>query len=784
MKKDLLSFSPILILLFQVSLISCAPESSRGYSNNGALDEKNLKSNEAYVMELNPSVQSNNDNFVLPITRKNYIAVDPVEITSKDSLLHDCEFTELGVPYQLDSCFQIQAEENSEVTKKERASWYFPAQDDKFLEVQSYYHAKKSTQMYLEGMEFISGYLAQRSIQGTLPLFSASPFNKGISDNFWYTDILGINRSLKIVLNCDGDHSAYYSAAAKRLCLGGNQCSDEAGCVPQNFSYAEDPSVIYHEMGHAFVDIMINTRNQYSSIKTNLKTALGYDEADAINEGIADFFSFAVNGRKHMGEWAIGSAYTANSLLAQSRAMSEDDPIYNGLVTKDSQSRLRYPDYLMFDPNQPLLREEDIHYAGQIASHYLTSLAEELQLTCSIDHKTSSQYILLLLAETLAEVGDLSGTFSNLDSINAYEWNQVANPPSYRRFFQVFAKNILHHISSNLCLNFTKDDSEALLDSYGLLLFRTYNDDGDQVLSSCDGISLNCVNESNRQLSSLVSKELINFSADSSDYRAVIVDDPTSIQNYLAHLTFKGANVQISTGLAGTEYNYANASISKGEIFGLGLNLYNHSNVPMGGIQILANDWVHMKLDPVTGTKKPIQIDGFPSIAEGGIVDNTGLSSYSANDASPICFVLENGSSSTQWVSQDSYRENYNISDSNCLNNANISGNDFDPNECLLRVLPGASQGHYSKIDSTENWLGTIKLDEGEEYQTNASAIMLFEVNKKTPPGTIFNCRFRVRHSNCSDCYSESSSGSDDYSEFEYGGQKPFQILNLQLQVN
>ncbi|MEX1098964.1 MAG: hypothetical protein WEB87_00975, partial [Bacteriovoracaceae bacterium] len=410
---------------------------------------------------------------------------------------------------------------------------------------------------------------------------------------------------------------------------------------------AQDPSVIYHELGHALVKVMMNQRNTlydgarapFPYHKTSYQSDLGslaYDEANAINEGIADWFSYFVNGRKHFAEWAFGRFFQA------SRPMTEDDPLHNNLVSKNPGEKLSYPQYVYYDPNEPDKNFEDIHYAGQIVSHYLVSLTEKLKNSCgNSEHKYAANLTLMLLSESLAELGDMTGKgsdifdeymkgpgnevdegafFTNLNYSESYLWSHQVNPPNFRRFFQVFATNIKHHIiEKNIC-SLTEDESELLLDEYGLLLFSKYADykkgvelPGGSVVAYNTYVkdnsfhpsssytarsSASSVNEINRRNTFLVSKDFLEYRKDIDGVSpAFIVDDRASIENLLANLTFEGKNVQTSEGVAGVEYNNDNIKISPGEVVGVALNLFNNSNSTIGGAQILANDWDHMKLD-------------------------------------------------------------------------------------------------------------------------------------------------------------------------------------------
>ena len=265
----------------------------------------------------------------------------------------------------------------------------------------------------------------------------------------------------------------------------------------------------------------------------------------------------------------------------------------------------------------------------------------------------------------------------------------------------------------------------------------------------------------NRRNSVLVSKDFIDLDDEAIAY---VFDGQAEIRKIMQTLTFEGQNVNTTPGLAGVEYNNSLVNISPGEVVGLALNLFNSSNTPMGGVQVLANDWDHMKLntpndtiysdsdpsndlpynfvnrfeniqgidssiiDGYTAVHSPCRIDDFPSSSEGGVSDSDetipGNCSYRSKtnfsvdktevvsstvypktemDApQPICLVQYNDENETKWVSQDFFR-NFGMSkleDNDCLNNPSMSGKDFNPNECLIRFLPGASQAVFSRIDA------------------------------------------------------------------------------------
>ncbi len=755
------------LILTIFSLASCGPQKVRK-SAQGNLSDNNLGPNQAFVMLENPVVQSGINAGSLPLGIAAFVSSDPQEITDKTILEYDCLFKSTS----FNKCFQVQKDIASPALSKTGSSWHFSFDTDEFLQVQSFFHTKKAIARYFEALNFINDF--QTGI--TTPLFPFSfPYDLESNKNFWFSST-GLNDQLKVLLKCQGDHAASYNPAGQLVCLGGNLCSDPNNCMPQNFSYAEDPSVLYHEMGHAFVQMMINSRNSSFSHKVDLGSNLFYDEAGAINEGLADYFSYVMTDRTHMGEWAIGRAFYLNGFTPQSRAMREDDALYTGTqINLNDDSRLSYPQYIMFDPNSPTTPLEDVHYTGQIVSHYLVSLTEKIKSTCSIDQDRAEDYVLLTLAQTLSFLGDQSSKGSdaiasdsvNLNSTHSIEWQEIANPINFRKFFQTFSRNLLYSISANLCNGFDKSTSEKLLDMYGLLLFKNYNDN----LYNPVGLP-NHVTESNRTLSSLISKDLIDLPSDPNQVTAYIMDDPSQMNRFLNNLVYQGSLTNISTPLTGTNYNNANGLVSPGEIVGISLNLINNSNVEMGGVQVLANDFDHMD----TATKKPCSINSFPTNSEGGISGGS-CAITNPNDSQPVCLVQYNGSSATEWVSQDYYRLQNGISNSNCLN----SGASMNGNECLIRVLPGASHAFLSKIDPHKTWATTIQGTSTSAPIFNSSTLIGIEVNKFTPPGTLFNCRLRVRFSNCADCFEKTT--NNEYTDSDYASNAPFKLINFQFRV-
>jgi hypothetical protein len=82
-----------------------------------------------------------------------------------------------------------------------------------------------------------------------------------------------------------------------------------------------------------------------------------------------------MNNRTHFAEWGLGR------YLIQSRPMSEDDALHAPGIDTSTEGRLAYPAYVTYDPNEPEVPFEDVHYAGQIISHFLTAFKQSIEDT-------------------------------------------------------------------------------------------------------------------------------------------------------------------------------------------------------------------------------------------------------------------------------------------------------------------------------------------------------------------------------------------------------------------
>lgn len=855
MHKEIAHFRLLTMLLLVVAIVGCNAEVSSSADDPDAFEGTGA----GLVYLTNPIVNGEST----PDYQNNTFSR---KITDNVSLIENCSFKVISsntTSTTLLPCFQVRNTDDSTSTPlvSSNGGWTYTFGSDSFYQVSTFYHVKTMMNQVLESLSFAQNISYLNRIF-TLP--SSTNFFLPETQAFWLTQNT-ITQTLNVLSKCylaDDEINAFYSPAESKICLGYNSNF--------NFRFAQDPSIIYHELGHTFVDILLNQRNTY--LDTNnipvaipYKVNLGkfsYDEGGAINEGIADFFSYYMNKRSKLGEWALGKGFNA------ARPVTESDSLHHATFT--TTEKLSYPRYLHYDSNVPFGQtnsaKETKHNAGQITSHYLVALHKTIQNTCSFPtntsglstanykHKMANNYLVYLLSETLGELGDQTSkgsdffrnqdvAFENLNPENAYEWNESVDTITYRKFYKTIAKNIYHSLSMYMCPSFTKDESESLLDQYGLLLFKNYTDEGSGLNTADnspviyrdiasvhpDGLTSattdfnatsTIVDEINRNNSILISKDLISLPSTGSGLStAYLIDKRSDIENILTDLTFKGISVTTSTGLAGVEYNNNNIQIGPGEIVGVSLNIINNSNSSMAGLEILGNDWDHMKL--VDSTKryvnrhsnennatnsadlaefKPCQFNGFPLISEGALTDTTELDGDCSNNSKdnkkidldgsgypmhaldspqPICLVKHQFENEDRWVSQNYKRKTMNLLDSNCLNNAN-SGDSFNPNSCLVRILPGASNAVYSKLDSGKTLAGTLTQD-GSSFELKSSNIVLFEINKETPPGTQFSCRFRARMSNCSDCFSDSN--GDEYSASDYTSNKPFKVINFSFTV-
>jgi hypothetical protein len=509
-----------------------------------------------------------------------------------------------------------------------------------------------------------------------------------------------------------------------------------------------------------------------------------------------------MNNRTLFAEWALGR------YLRQARPMSEAESIHSPGVEKTREGRLNYPTYLTYDPNEPDVPFEDVHYAGQIPAHFFNAFYESLQdsTTCGLSADLALKMTMHLVFETLAEVGDQTATGSgtlttnpanykvNLDPTNATEWISKNKPVTFRRFFQVFSKYFLRTLGNSafgICngREYYRDDYEKLLDSYGLLLFKTYNENGNNMSTGHSG-SNTAVTTINRVKSQLISKDLLILDNRDNAATAFVIDNQADIKAAVESLILTGRIGSISSQIDGNfAFNNGNAQISPGELVGVAVNVFNSSNSPMAGVHILANDWDHTK----NGAPCNNLGDGFPLDSEGAADLSSGeggqggcdyITRYNGKNAllepdeelAPVCLVELPEDDATKWVTQDKLIDSIGLPSQNCLGGSNST------KDCFIRAVKGADHAYYSKIDPQKTWAETLISSEGIP-EFNSSNVIFLEVSPWIPPGTTFNCRLRASFTNCDDCFHDSDNGNDDYLDYEFAGGEPFKIINFKFTV-
>jgi len=755
---------------------------------------------EGRVFTANPVVLSGNAQLSPAADLSAYFG-RPQFITTSPTLIHNCS-GKTGSSDLINSCFRVRANASNQnflFSYRERWDYRAPAQAD-FLQVNTFYHGK----LAIERNNAIFN-LAYDQANPLAPLYKTSvPSNLFSNSGHWYSN--SIQSSLPLLLeafaDCDINDTASFDPARFQICLGRDS-------VFPTLKYAQDPSIIYHEFGHAFQQIALNARTSVSTSPVLIERVnlgvLSYDEAGSIGEGLSDYWSYLLTpgNRKHFAEWALG----VNN--KQSRPISESDPMHIAGINDDAFSRLAYPAFLNYDANFPHSNIEDIHLAGQIASHFLVALTEEFKTVCQMTAaQEAANNVMYLVNETLMELGDLTSKGTDIGGVNrinlsathAKEWVEKANPINFKTFFHTLASKIWVTFGNgsgfSKCSNgpsghYPKDNLEKLLDSYGLLLFVNYNEDGNGESTGHSGANTQ-INLANRSKTVLIPKSFIDLTTQQNTAKFLVFDEAAQILDALASLNGRGQISNISPLIADDlRYNNGNGRFSPGEIAGLSFVLFNDANAPMAGVHVLGNDWDHTKSENGKEKMCPNLGDNFPTPLEGAadITSESGATpgecSYitrnngSDGDAiAPICFVQVKENSTTVWASQNTLRVNMGLEPHQCLGGTN--GNNDD---CFVRVIKGADHAFFSKIDAQKTWAQTQQQADGSSIAFSISNLIFFEISPQIPPTTKFICRFRVRFSNCSDCYNDDNFNGDNFLDYEFSGGKPFKIIHHEFTV-
>lgn len=731
------------------------------------------------ILKDNPIILSGNYSLSATEDLSKFLKRDQDFITNNPYLIGSCS----AGGNSITECFEVRATSTSDYLAPISGKWAFPVSSTSFDQVQTFGHLDRFLKMNFTRMEYAASIANPGVFQNYATALPSTLFSSGNNAFF-----LGTER-LKVFSNCDVENNAFFSPATDTMCFG---YDSEFTSV----KFVQDPTVIYHEAGHAMNKVLLNVRNRASGI-TTVSSSLGYqsnDEAGGIGEGLCDYFSYMMNDRSHFAEWALGR------FLSLSRPMSEADPIHTAPVAADTESRLSYPTYLNYDPNNSQFPIEDVHNAGLIASHFLVALTEDMKSFCSFSQSRSVDAIYHLIAESFAEMGDLTaigndlvGSYNyNLDPDNAHLWIASVNPINYRRFTQTFAKYFLRTYGSsslNLCGGsfYPQDRLEALIDSYGLLLFKTYNENGNSETTGHVGLNRS-VTSTNRVKSAFTTKDQIVIDPTEGASTAFVFDKPGDIQSAIQSLQQQGRIGTLSSLIPGDfSFNNSNGQISPGEVVGVSINLYNKSNTVMAGVQLLGNDWDHAKSGAPCnnlGDNWPLNSEGAADVS-GETGTNPGECSYITRSNGgepeetlhPVCFVEVAEDSATKWVSQEILRQKIALPKTKCL-----SGSATKTSDCFIRAISGADSAHYSLINPKTTWANSVAGESGSP-EFGLGNLIFLEVSPWVPPGTTFRCRIRARFSNCEDCWHDSANGNDDYRDFEFSGAKPFKIIPFEFTV-
>ena len=314
------------VSLFAVSCIEVPSTSSSSKSSSG---RSSTSSSRVFsqvdfgygrALKDSPLVLSGYANIDQNVDLNNYKSTEGLFITNGSLLEYDCIMSQGSVNYTISDCFKIyDSEINLTPLTPTDGKWDFDAGSNAFTQVHTFYHSKLATSKMIEAFNYIftkvsafvtlENFTSLSALDYSLGYYQSSiPSTLITSKNFWYDPSTGSGKTLDIYSRCKPFDNAFFDSSDFEICLG--ESVERPG-----LKIAHDPTVIYHEFGHLFVHTAMNIRNMAfdktypTSAFIGRRSELGnlfYDEAGAINEGIADYFSFAINGRPHVFQWAFG----------------------------------------------------------------------------------------------------------------------------------------------------------------------------------------------------------------------------------------------------------------------------------------------------------------------------------------------------------------------------------------------------------------------------------------------------------------------------------------------
>lgn len=774
------------LVVLTLLLASCVPGSSGGSKrSSGTSGISNTPSSVTVgygrILHDNPVILSGNSSLSEDVNLSTLLKPTQDFITNSQKLSNtNCPYTDPSTGDQSDICYDIFIDKLSQPLQAVNGKWAYDPHSYEFMQVQMY---SNMTSMFNKYNTDIAKY---QSTVGLNNLDSAFRTSALFNRDHWF------KKKLTGYAHCeDAPDNAFYSPADNIICLGYDSIYNQV-------KFVHDPTVLYHELGHALVLAALNVRNQDIEVKANLGY-FAYDEAKSINEGLADYFSYYMNGRPFLGEWAFGR------FLELGRPMSEADSLHAPGISETNEGRLSYPTFLSYNPNTPTKKYEDVHYAGQIISHFLVAFTKDIQNRCNFNNESARSLTFNLILETLGYLGDFSSTglkdSTTEGRVNhseefSKEWLKANKPITFRRFTQTFSRFVYSSLSSSSAIcngtTYQKSYLEELLDSYGLLLFKNYDLGGSLFLAS---ESDQVVSPLNRQKTVLIKKNQLFLDNRQNAVKAYVFDGYDDMNQAADYINDGISGTSLSPTIfenGNLKYNNGNSLISPGELVGVLLNVYNNSNSEIAGVRILSNDWDHMDNSSPCNNLA----DNFPSESQGGVNSTSNpacaIETLDNSTTAPVCFFQDSKETGTVWVSQDEFMRSRAIEATECL------GGSQNTSDCLIRSPKGADVAWYSKIDPKKTWNETFT-DENGRVAFKQSNLFFLEISPSVPPGTTVNCRLRATFTNCDDCnnYQADETGNeytphtnssmerigDEYKDYKYIGADPFVIINYQFTI-
>lgn len=294
--------SPLLVVvLFILNACNPAQLTPGGQRTDNVVNADGSLDNKAYIYSDNPIILSKNPNFGPSVDMARFINKrSPQVVTSNNQLTGNCLLTyDAFTTNSLADCIISKGSKDSTTgvtARKSDRTYIFSPNSSEFYESNTLYHLMKGTNTFFDKLSFAYNQLHFSPGNSGKP--KSIPSYLQTSNHFWFKAI-DLSTSAQLFKSsyltsyalCNKDKNASFSPAGPELCFGYH--SSFPGVY-----FAQDPSVIYHELGHALVSVMMNLRNGTAAatshqFRSNLGS-YGYEESGAMNEGFADYYSYVI----------------------------------------------------------------------------------------------------------------------------------------------------------------------------------------------------------------------------------------------------------------------------------------------------------------------------------------------------------------------------------------------------------------------------------------------------------------------------------------------------------